>query len=466
MRLRDVPELLARHVRPVERNPLRRAHCFLLGYGTRFSLIVPCCIFLPMERRLLVLGAGRHQKDLIRRAEARGLRVVASDSYPDAPGKAFASYPEQVDALAVDANIALARKHGVQGVITSGTDLALVTMADVAAALGLPCYLTPEAARTATHKSRMAHAFAAHGVPRAPWRETRRLAEAAKAAEALGFPVVVKPADSQGQRGTRVVSGSESLERAVAEALGASRSGCAMVEPFVEGWEVTASAWAKGGDVRIQMLTDRVTYNPRPAIGICFQHIYPSLRAVGLRRRIHETLQRVARCYGVNDAPLYVQMIVNGRGEIFVVEAACRVGGGHESSLTPVATGVDVLDRLIDLALDGRSAPIDDAHDETGSHGHALVNFLLARPGTVAALEGFEALLRRHDILEGEYYIRPGHECLPIADGQARVGYFIARAASRAALLERSAAAYRALSILDASGRNLLFIPGSQELLG
>jgi biotin carboxylase len=418
-----------------------------------------------MERRLLILGAGRHQTDLIRRAEARGLRVVVCDYYADAPGKAFASYPQDLDALAVEENIALARKYGVQGVITSGTDLALVTMADVAAALGLPCYLTPEAARTATHKARMAHALAAHGVPRAPSREARSQAEAAEAADIFGFPVVVKPADSQGQRGTSKVCAREALSAAVRDALRASRSGCAIVQPFVQGYEVTASAWAKGGEVRIQMITDRITYNPCPAIGICFQHIYPSMRAAGLQSRIREVLRRIARCYGLSDAPLYVQMIVQGT-DVFVVEAACRVGGGHESSLTPVATGVDVLDRLIDLALEGRSADIEDTHDEAGSRGCALVNFLLARPGRVEVLDGFDSLLRRREVLEGGYYIAPGHECEVIVDGQGRIGYFVARAAARPELLERSAAAYRALSVLDAGGKNLLFIPEAHELLG
>jgi biotin carboxylase len=417
-----------------------------------------------MEQRLLVLGAGRHQKDLIRRAEARGLRVVASDHHADAPGKALASYPVELDALAVEQNIALARKYAVRGVITSGTDLALVTMAEVAAALGLPCYLTPEAARTATNKAQMARAFSAHGVPRAPWREVRG-SGAAAAAAALGYPVVVKPVDSQGQRGTRRVSERGALDAALDEALRASRSGRAVVERFVDGKEVTASAWVKGDDVHLLMITDRVTYNPLPAIGICFQHIYPSLHAAGLREQVRRILGCIARCYGVVDAPLYVQMIVRN-GELSVVEAACRVGGGHESSLSPVATGVDLLDRLIDLALLGSSPTIQDAHDDTGPRGHALVNFLLARPGVVSALGGFEQLLRQHAIVEGGYYVRPGHECRPIVDGQGRVGYFIAREDSRARLLARAATAYAALSLVDAAGGDLLFTPRSEELLG
>ena len=417
-----------------------------------------------MEKRLLVLGAGRHQKGLIRRAEARGLRVVASDYYPDAPGKAYASYRADIDALAIEDNIRLARKYGVCGVITSGTDQPLVTMAEVAASLGLPCYLTPDAARTATNKSKMARAFSEHGVRRAPWREARDSVDAEQAAGLFGYPLVLKPADAQGQRGTSKVDRLESLDRALGMAIRASRDGNAMIEPFVEGWEVTANAWVKGTEVHLQMITDRVTYNPLPAIGICFQHIYPSLRAAQLEGDIRDQLRRIARCYAVTDAPLYVQMIVH-RGGLSVVEAACRIGGGHESSLARVAVGVDVIDRLIDLALEGHCAPIGDTHDGSGASGHALVNFLLARPGTVATLEGFDALLEDRKIDEGEFYIGPGHKCDPIVDGQGRVGYFILRQATRVRLLEAAAEAYGLLQARDAAGRNLLFVPQRAELL-
>jgi biotin carboxylase len=411
-----------------------------------------------MEPRLLVLGAGRHQKALIQRAEARGLRVVVADYYRDAPGKAFASYPVDLDATAIAENITLARKYAVRGVITSGTDLALVAMAEVAAALGLPCYLSPQAARTATDKARMARALAAHGVPHAPWRELR----SADDAPPFSFPLVVKPTDSQGQRGVSKISHAREFAAGLRQALQHSRSGSAIVEPFITGYEVTASAWAKPDGVRLQMITDRVTYNPLPAIGICFRHVYPSLRAAGLEARVREALHGIVAAYGVRDAPLYVQLLVHDGG-VSVVEAACRVGGGHEASLSALATGVDLVDRLIDLAVEGRSPPIADVHDERGARGHALVNFLLPHPGIAARLEGME---KNPLIVEGEFYIKPGHVCAEVLDGQGRVGYFIAHAPTRARLLERSDRAYRSLSVADPAGRNLLFIPEQNELLG
>jgi len=51
-------------------------------------------------------------------------------------------------------------------------------------------------------------------------------------------------------------------------------------------------------------------------------------------------------------------------------------------------------------------------------------------------------------------------------DGQGRVGYFIARDATRERLLERAQAAYRSLTLADPEGRNLLFTPERGALLG
>ncbi len=59
----------------------------------------------------------------------------------------------------------------------------------------------------------------------------------------------------------------------------------------------------------------------------------------------------------MEQGPLYIQMLVEG-GDVWVVEAGGRVGGGHEASLIPMVTGVDLTDRMIDLALTGRADPV------------------------------------------------------------------------------------------------------------
>jgi biotin carboxylase len=413
-----------------------------------------------VAKRLLVLGAGRHQKALIRRAEARGVEVVVADYYPDAPGKAFASHSTLCDALDSEACIAVAKEYAVDGVITSGTDLAVVTMADVAAELGLPCAVTPESARRATNKLMMSAAYEEAGVRRPAYREVSAASEADAVAASLELPVVVKPADSQGQRGTRLVTERAALDDALDAALAESRVGRAIVEAFISGPEITVSAWVQDGVPAILTITDRVTFNPPPAIGICFQHVYPSVAARGLLPEIQHEVGRISAAYELVEGPLYIQMLVHG-GEVYVVEAGARVGGGHEASLIPLVTGVDVTERLIDLALEGRAERFDFRYAEDPEVA-ALVNFLVANPGIVSSLENMEALKDSGVLEEGEYYVAEGHVQEPVSNSLGRVGYFLTKAEDRTALLRKSRDAYSELAVRDGEGRDLLFVPDGE----
>jgi biotin carboxylase len=408
-----------------------------------------------------VLGAGRHQAGLIRRAEEGGLRVVASDYYPDSPGKGLASYPQDCSAVDAAANIELARRYGVEGVITTGTDMAVVTMADVAAACGLPCYITPESARIATNKLLMTSRLAEHGAARPRSVELR--AGAAGDAGELRYPLVVKPADSQGQRGVTRVDDPALLHTAVSAAAAASRTGTVIAEEFIAGPEVTASAWVSAGVTHLLTVTDRVTYNPPPHVGIAMRHIYPSAAARGRVADIAAAARAAAAAYAMSEGPLYLQLIVTEE-EVLVVEAAARVGGGHEASLIPHVTGVDVTGRLVDLALSGRAAPVDRDYDETRPDTHALVNFLVARPGTVHRLSGFDD--PPSGFVQGGPYVAEGFTQGEIVDSLGRVGWFLAEGGDRADLLGRADAIYEHLRFEDAGGRNLLFEPPAEHLLG
>jgi biotin carboxylase len=77
---------------------------------------------------------------------------------------------------------------------------------------------------------------------------------------------------------------------------------------------------------------------------------------VGCLSEITEQVQGISAAYGLEDGPLYIQMLV-ADGEVWVIEAGGRVGGGHEASLIPLTTGVDLTDRVIDLAMYGSAAP-------------------------------------------------------------------------------------------------------------
>src|SRR6476620_2942282 len=128
-----------------------------------------------------------------------GLRVAAVDKNPDALGLKEADIAKVVDFSDVDAVLkATARLH-IDGVLTVSADRAVPIVAAVAEARGLPG-IGVETAHLLTHKVAMRARLADAGVPQPRFAAVRSLSERRRAADEVGFPAVLKPADSGGQR--------------------------------------------------------------------------------------------------------------------------------------------------------------------------------------------------------------------------------------------------------------------------
>ena len=188
-------------------------------------------------RTVLFVGAGRHQRRAILRAKELGLRVVAVDRNPDAPGLAEADIAKVVDFSDVAAVLKATSRLKLDGVLTVSADRAVPVVAAVAEARGLPG-IGVETAHLMTHKVAMRSRLADAGVPQPRFAAVRSLSERERAADEVGFPAVLKPADSGGQRGVFRVESVDDIERHLHEALVASPSGEAILEEFVEGMEM------------------------------------------------------------------------------------------------------------------------------------------------------------------------------------------------------------------------------------
>ena len=133
-------------------------------------------------KTVLFVGAGRHQRRAIEQARARGLRVAAVDRNADAPGLASADVAEVVDFSDVGAVVEVARRIGVDGVLTISADRAVPVVAAVAEELGLPGIGT-RTAHLLTHKRAMRDALGAAGLPQPPYASLRSSADVDAALE-------------------------------------------------------------------------------------------------------------------------------------------------------------------------------------------------------------------------------------------------------------------------------------------
>ena len=387
-----------------------------------------------MTKRLLVLGAGAAQLGLLAAARERGLFVVAADRDPGAPAFHYADRRALVSAEDEEAIERLARAERVDGLIAPGIDWPVAIAARVAARLGLRHPLAPQVAELATSKLRQRERFAAAGVPQPRYAVCRTERAARAAAEAVGYPCVVKAPDRQGQRGLSVVRKSSGLSDAVKLALSESRTGTALVEEFVEGREVTVNGFSLGGRFFPLTVTDRMLASP-PAFGVALAHAWPSSLDRESERAAVEAAAGAAAALGVEDGPTYTQVLSSARGPR-VGELAARLGGGHDAELCRAALGVDLNGLALVAALGETLEPA--ALAPGAAAGGACVSFLVAPPGELRRVTGVEEAAQLEGLLFVRVYRARGHRFGPLRRGADRAGAVLAVGASREQALERA----------------------------
>lgn len=308
----------------------------------------PLIAIETMSKTLMIIGAGHEQVPAIKMAAEMGYRVLTTDRNPEAPGVVYAQCFELVSTGDKEGNLAAARKHAIEGVMTLGSETAVPVVAHIAQVLGLPGF-SEETAYKATNKNSMRAAFEAFGVPAPVCRPAVTMEEVETFAAAHGFPLVLKPSDCSGQRGTTRVDAGEGLEAALESALRFSTDGRAIVETFCEGIEINVTAAVVAGEVHFLSLSDRITAEP-PHFGIAIEHISPPQVDEEMAEAIREASRLAIKAIGLTDGIAYPQVIASPKGPR-VIEIAVRIPGGHMREVAWYRSGVDMIEIAIRQAM-------------------------------------------------------------------------------------------------------------------
>jgi len=386
-------------------------------------------------KTVLFVGAGRHQRRAIARAKELGLRVAAIDRNAEAPGFADADVTEVVDFSDIPAAVEAARRIGPDGVLTIASDRAVPVVAAIAEELGLPG-IGCEAAEAATSKAAMRRRFAAAGLPQPRFAVLTEQGETD-----IGFPAVLKPVDSAGQRGLFLVRSRAEIAARLPETLRESRAGEAIVESFHAGREVNCLAVARDGEVEVVTLSDRL----RPdgvGFGVCLMHLYPSELDPEQRAAAEDLARASVAAVGLRDAVAYPQLLVSDDG-IRVVEIAARVPGGQMDEVARLGAGVDLVEVALRQAL-GEEIPAELVRPR--AQQPLAIRFLTARPGplptgVVTSVDGIEHAAAAPGVVEARSVIAPGETIRPVQTDGDRRGYVIALGETRDEAAARAEAA-------------------------
>ena len=396
---------------------------------------------------VLFIGAGRHQRRALERVRELGVRVIAVDRNAAAPGLSVADVGEIVDFGDVAAVAEVGRRHEVQGVMTFAADRAVPVVAGTANVLGLPGIGT-ETAHLMTNKIAMRRRLADAGVAQPRFAALRHVREIRTAVEAVGFPAVLKPSDSAGQRGLFLVLSIDDIERHLHAALAQSTDEEAILESYHSGLEVNGLLVARGGDVTVITLSDR-RRPPGIGFGVALAHIYPSTLYGDALAEVERVGRATVHALGLADGIAYPQVIWGDDGVARLIEVAARIPAGQMDSVARYGVGVDLIEIALRQAL-GQTVP--DRLVEPKLQQPMAISFLTAEPGPLPTgrlvdVSGLDRVLAFPGVVEADLYFQQGETIRPVQVDGDRRGYVIALGATNLDAVERAEAAARLLDV-------------------
>ena len=367
-------------------------------------------------RKALILGVGPAQLDAIRYLKREGWWVIACSHVRQGPGLHISDQFELINITDVDALERLARSENVELIYSVGSDLAMPSVAEVAERIGLRSFISPDVAKILQDKTLLRDFLEARRISPVRYRRIRTPADVESW---NAFPVMVKPADSQGQRGVfRAESLKDALDR-VHEALAFSRSGTVILEEFLEGPEISANIFLVEGQMVVNEISDRLVVENFPG-GIPRGHNLPSTIAPDeVLRQTRKLIEKCVVALGIKEGPVYFQLKLTSSGPR-IIEITPRLDGCHIWRLIREVRGIDLLDASFRLLSGGTLGDLGGSQQaETAS-----LMFFLQPPGA-EFLEGNHPA--PDSALYVEYYLRNGQMVPPVNGHLEKVGYYITR---------------------------------------
>jgi len=398
----------------------------------RVLLLVPARTYRAAD---FILAAERMRLDL----------VVASDGALPLGRAVIPARSAEIDASARRILARAGPLKVIDAVVAADTPM-LVLAATVAAAMGLP-HNPVDAVRAALDKAAQRRRWAAASVPQPSFRLVPAGDCVRQAAEAIGFPCVVKAVSLSASQGVlraddpaaaveaarRIRQILDDAERPADEPL--------LIEEYLPGPELSIDGVLTAGDLTVTAVFDK----PGMPDGPTFEEtllVSPSRLAAGTLAAAVRAAADAARSLGLSTGPVHAELRICDRGPA-MLELAPRSIGGLCSRALRFAGGVSLEEIVLANAL-GR--PVPAGGGPAASCGIYMLP--VARPGILRAVEGKADALAVSGVTGLTITIPPGQRVRPLPDGDRYLGFVYAEADTPADVEEALTAAVARLRVV------------------
>ncbi len=377
-------------------------------------------------KKILILGAGIYQVPLIKVAKKLGIYTIVASIQGNYPGFELADkvyYENTTDHRKI---LSIARREQVDGIVTAGTDVAVITIGKVCDALGLKG-LSAEAAELATDKLLMKQCYEKHGVRSAKFRKVSFDDEHyANIISDLSLPVMFKSVDSSGSRGIVKVNSPSEFDSARNIVLDNTRSDYFIVEEYIEGEEFGAQAFVQDG--KLEFILPHGDYVFNGDTGVPIGHFAPYDLDPAIIEDSRQQLIAATRAMQLNNCAINADFILKD-GQTYVLELGGRSGATCLAELVSIYYGFDYYEKIIRVAI-GEKVDFGVDVNSTEQDGVANASMLLMsdKDGVIKSQTNSNA--EHPDIVEIQFDYKPGDPVHAFRVGPHRIGHVITKGKS------------------------------------
>jgi len=364
--------------------------------------------------KALILGTNAGQADIIRFLKNNNWEVHACGYKKEGPGCSLADKFHLVNIVDSEEVATLARSINADIVYSVSSDLAIKTVTTVSEKLNLPHFLNSEIIELFDKKELLRKFLNENNICKVAYASFTGLEEASVWNV---FPCVVKPTDSQGQRGVQLIESKDNYLEAVDEAIKSSKSGTAIVEEYFNGIEFSSNIVVQNGELIVNEFTERYVHG-KEYFGLPKGHGIP-IRSFDLKMLEEATsmIKQLISHLNIKDAILYIQMVATNNG-VRIIEVAPRLDGCHIWRLLRFARGYDLREYAIKALL---GEIINHNPTDFGSHS-------LYFDQINAGKKYYKSLLDKPiNSLFHEFRYEDGEEVVKINGRLEVVGYYIVK---------------------------------------
>jgi Biotin carboxylase len=303
------------------------------------------------KKTIMIFGAGLNQLELIKAARELNMNSVVIDPTSDPPGKELSDFFYQVDGQDKAMTKEIARRHGVDGIVTAQMENPLRLMAQVAEELQF-IFNSPKTIEQCRNKFLMKAAFVKADVPCAKGillHKDEMPDKLSLITARLNFPLIIKPVDAFSSRGVYKVNSFDELLTYVAHSSHYSTNGDYLIEEFIAGTEYSVETITfKGKTHTVQFTEKYITPYPQTVeVG----HLQPAIISNSQKNIIELVVSNAIKALGIDNSASHTELKLTNDG-VKIIEIGARLGGDFIGSyLTKASTGVNMDKAAIQVAL-------------------------------------------------------------------------------------------------------------------